>query len=218
MSENAASATAAVVESGSGGTGVGRFRGVRMRKWGKWVAEVRLPNSRERIWLGSYDTQDRAARAYDAAVFCLRGPGARFNFPDDPPAIPSAGSLTPAQIQVAASRFAHAKDGGDHHAPAMPLAMQGVRDREGAAGGLAIDHDAEQSSSNWPVTLADSFMDAEEDSDHLGALGPAFGGYSEVDGGIFYAGNHQKAGDEEVDIDDDEGGTFYQPSGPLWNF
>ncbi|KAL2534403.1 AP2/ERF transcription factor [Abeliophyllum distichum] len=84
----------------------GRFKGVRMRKWGKWVAEVRQPNSRDRIWLGSYDTSEEAARAYDAAVFCLRGPTAVMNFPDDPPDILSAGELSPPQIQVAASRHA----------------------------------------------------------------------------------------------------------------
>lgn len=60
------------------------YRGVRKRKWGKWVSEIRLPNSRERIWLGSYDTQEKAARAFDAALYCLRGSNASFNFPDTP--------------------------------------------------------------------------------------------------------------------------------------
>ncbi|KAL7136889.1 hypothetical protein ABFS83_10G060400 [Erythranthe nasuta] len=90
-----------------------KYKGVRKRKWGKYVSEIRLPNCRDRIWLGSYDTAEKAARAFDAALFCLRGKNAKFNFPDNPPQIPNGRSMSPAEIQVAAARFANL-GGGEH--------------------------------------------------------------------------------------------------------
>jgi len=86
-----------------------KYKGVRKRKWGKWVCEIRLPNSRERIWLGSHDSAEKAARAFDAALFCLRGRSAKFNFPDNPPEIAGGRSLTPSEIQAVATRFANSE-------------------------------------------------------------------------------------------------------------
>eukprot|EP00475_Leptophrys_vorax_P024193 TRINITY_DN33346_c0_g1_i1.p1 TRINITY_DN33346_c0_g1~~TRINITY_DN33346_c0_g1_i1.p1 ORF type:complete len:480 (-),score=-25.97 TRINITY_DN33346_c0_g1_i1:418-1857(-) len=64
------------------------FKGVRQRKWGKFVSEIREPNKRTRIWLGSFDSAEDAARAYDMAARLLRGSKASLNFPGSFQAVP----------------------------------------------------------------------------------------------------------------------------------
>ncbi|KAF0917702.1 hypothetical protein E2562_021204 [Oryza meyeriana var. granulata] len=135
--------------------------GWQRRKAGPaWVSEIRVPGTRERLWLGSYATPEAAAVAHDTAIYFLRGNdggggGAALNFPERAAAAYRGGAgstalLSPRSVQRVASdagmaadaQLVAARDRAPVAAPAHPdhrAAVIGIA--RGGAGATTARHD-----------------------------------------------------------------------------
>ncbi|KAM0825101.1 hypothetical protein ACQ4PT_069772 [Festuca glaucescens] len=161
-----------------GGSSHSKFVGVRQRPSGRWVAEIKDTTQKIRMWLGTFETADAAARAYDEAARLLRGAEARTNFaprisPDCPLAVRIRGLLHHKKLKKARMPAASTKVvSASSSTPPAPVTTttttttsnsnSNSHSMDGACGGSSSSSSSSAISFDAPVKRGGSALDAGE--------------------------------------------------------